>query len=118
MILKKEKLEKIILEEITHILSEGGAMQLIGQYNIQYITEDLEVITALDVIKRYVSKHAGYAYGIEEYKRVLEIVNEATSLMRTIKEKKEEEKRSHYGLAPRGAVKDKQDDNPFPWAKE
>ena len=117
MKLTHKKLEKIILEEIELTLKEGGAMQLIGQYTIQHITEDKEVAIALDVIRKYVSKHADYTYGIEEYKRVLEIVDEATGLMEAIKVKKEEEKRSHHGLAPRGAIKDKKD-SPFPWAGE
>ena len=91
MKLTNKQLKSIVEEEINQIF-EGGAQQLIGQYNIQVITEDSEVLKALDVIRKYVKKRADYTYGIEEYKSVLGAIDEASSLIETIIEKKEEEK--------------------------
>lgn len=107
--ISKEKLKTMIAEELLAAINEGGAMQLIGQYNIQYITQDKEVKIALDVIKRYVAKHAEYTYGLEEYKRMLEIIDEAIGLIESITEKKADERRKRMGLEPRHARKDKKD---------
>jgi len=98
MKLTKKQLKQIIKEEINSIFSinEGGAQQLIGQYNIQVITEDEEVITALDVIRTYVRRNAEYRYGIEEYKRVLEVIDEASSLMETVIDTKRDERTERY----------------------
>ena len=90
------------MEEIKSTIKEGGAQQLIGQYNIQYITEDSEVVVALDVIRKHISRNAGYSYGIPEYKDVLNIIEEASSLMQTIIDKKEEEKQSYRQQTPGG----------------
>ena len=91
---KEKHFLNLIIEEIKSTIKEGGAQQLIGQYNIQYITEDAEVITALDVIKKYVRRNAEYKYGIEEYRRVLGLIDEATSLMEIVLSKKQKEKKA------------------------
>ena len=83
------RLQVIIEEEIGKYLIEAGASQLIGDYNIDVITEDKECIYALNVVKKYVDRRGGWQFSEPEYARVSNILSEAVSLIKAIIDKKE-----------------------------
>jgi|LWDU01.1.fsa_nt_gi hypothetical protein len=97
MKLSQHRLQLFIAEEITAYLSEAGASQLIGQYNIDVITEDTEVVTVLGVVQDYINRHSDWQYSMPEYSQIGDLLSEATSLVNTVIVKKDTERAERRG---------------------